>query len=374
MHDKKEICNEWRIVVIRLIKGVDYLMYEIEHFSRQLLDEAITMRVTDLHFIPHDQYCLLMYRLNGQMEQWKKLKPKLAERLVSHFKYRSGMDIGERRKPQSSSMLHISQNSHFALRLSTLPTKTNESLAIRILPHFSSQSISSLTILQSHSKVLHEMCSLSQGLCLLSGPTGSGKTTTLYTIIEQICELGGKTIITIEDPIERVIPNVVQVEVNNKTGLSFNSVLSSCLRHDPDVILIGEIRDEVTAGLAIRASLTGHIVLATVHSQDCYTALLRMLDLGVSRFDLMQCCRIILSQRIINVKCPICYERCHPLCRRNRNMARAAIFEVLKGQELTESISAQISLSKGFTHELNKAWALGFIEEAEWQRFAHEIF
>ncbi|WP_227936865.1 competence type IV pilus ATPase ComGA [Alkalihalobacillus deserti] len=349
-------------------------MYDIELYSQQLINEAVQMKATDLHFIPDDSQWLLTYRVSGQMEPWKKLNPRLAERLISHFKYRSGMDIGERRKPQSSSMMHVKQDATFALRLSTLPTKSNESLAIRILPYFSSQTLSSLSILHSNAKILQDVTSMTQGLCLISGPTGSGKTTTLYTIIEQIVRQGGKTIITIEDPVERIIPYVVQVEVNVKTGLTFNSLLSACLRHDPDVILIGEIRDEVSAALAIRASLTGHVVLATVHAQDCYTALLRMIDLGVSRFDLMQCCKLILSQRIVNTKCPLCQGSCHLICRRSRQMSRAAIFEILKGEQLKNCISSQTNITKGFLYEINKAWALGYIEEEEWKRVAYEVF
>ncbi|MFC0561935.1 competence type IV pilus ATPase ComGA [Halalkalibacter alkalisediminis] len=349
-------------------------MYDIEGYSQQLINEALKMKVTDLHFIPDANHYLLTCRINGSLELWKELKPRLAERLISHFKYRCGMDIGERRKPQSSSMTHMKQADTFSLRFSTLPTKNNESLVIRILPHYSSKTLSSLSILQKNSKILYDVSSMSHGLCLISGPTGSGKTTTLYTIIEQMVRLGGRSIVAIEDPVERMIPQIVQVEVNERAGLTFNSLLTACLRHDPDVILIGEIRDEMSAALAVRASLTGHMVLATVHAQDCYTSLLRMLDLGVSRFDLMQCCKVVLSQRIISTKCPICQGECHSLCMRSRHMPRAAIYEVLQEGLLKECISSQSNLSNGFLEEINKAWALGYIEEKEWKRLAHDVF
>ncbi|ARK31437.1 competence type IV pilus ATPase ComGA [Halalkalibacter krulwichiae] len=348
-------------------------MYEIEQYSRHLLDEAINMKVTDLHFIPEEEFYLLAYRLNGRMVHWKRLNLRLAERLISHLKYRSGMDIGERRKPQSTLLMHSVQHSPYSLRLSTLPTIHSESLAVRILPYFSTQTISSLSFFNHHVNTFKKICSINQGLCLISGPTGSGKTTTLYTIVEELIRIGGKSIITIEDPIERVIPHAVQVEVNNKAGLSFDSVLSACLRHDPDVILIGEIRDEETAALAIRASLTGHVVLATLHAQDGYTALLRMMDLGVSRFDLLECCKVVFSQRVINVRCPLCREGCHPFCQARRKMSRSAIFEIVNGEQLKEMIEKRKYKGKGFLSEINKAWALGFIEDTEWQRYANEF-
>ncbi|WP_162534630.1 ATPase, T2SS/T4P/T4SS family, partial [Escherichia coli] len=138
-------------------------MYDIEHLSSEIINEAIGMKVTDLHFIPQEDHCLITYRLHGHIKQWKTIKPRLADRLISHFKYRSDMDIGERRKPKSSSMVHKVQDSAYALRLSTLPTNNNESLAIRILPCFSTQTLSSLAVLQDHTKILYEITALSQG-------------------------------------------------------------------------------------------------------------------------------------------------------------------------------------------------------------------
>jgi competence protein ComGA len=351
------------------------MLYEIEQYSRQLLDEAVSMKVTDLHFIPEKDSYLLFYRSSGRMEHWRKLPLKMAERLISHFKYRSGMDIGERRKPQSASMVHEKHAFVYSLRLSTLPTRDKESLVIRLLPNFSTQSISSLSIIPNKSKILHAICSLTHGLCLLSGPTGSGKTTTLYTIVEQIIKKGGRSVISIEDPIERYIPNSIQVEVNPKTGMTFDAILKASLRHDPDVILIGEIRDEETAALAIRASLTGHFVLATVHADSCYSTLMRMIDLGVSRFDLTECCKVILSQRIINTRCPLCESSCHPICNRDRYMSRAALYEVLKGKELKQSIlNKQRKRDNPFASEAKKAWALGYLEEKEVLKFAINSF
>ncbi len=348
-------------------------LYNIEQYSRTMIDEFIHLKATDVHFIPTNDKCLLTYRLNGKLERWKELRLGLADRLISHFKYQSGMDIGERRKPQSSSMIHVTSSSTFSLRLSTLPTHDKESLAIRILPHLSSQVLPSLAILQHSRNTLFEASQLSRGLCLLSGPTGSGKSTTLYAIVEQIINEGGRSIITIEDPVERPIPSIIQVEVNTKAGMTFDAVLRASLRHDPDVILIGEIRDEVTASLAVRAALTGHMVLATVHASSCYAALLRLLDLGVSQLDLAECCRMVLAQRLVRTKCPICRGPCNPHCERRRHMSRAALFEILKGEALHAALESQVrEQHHEFVSEAKKAWALGYLTDEEMMRIFNE--
>lgn len=348
-------------------------LYDIEQYSRSIIDEVIQMKATDVHFVPMPNKCLMTYRLNGKLEHWKELLPSLADRLISHFKYQSGMDIGERRKPQSSSMIHLTKSSSFSLRLSTLPTKDKESLAIRILPHLSSKALPSLSVLQHSRNTLFEVSKMPRGLCLLSGPTGSGKSTTLYAIIEQIIREGGRSIITIEDPIERPIPTIIQVEVNMRAGMSFDTVLKASLRHDPDVILIGEIRDEITASLAVRAALTGHLVLATVHASSCYAALLRMLDLGVSKLDLSECCKMVLSQQLVQIKCPICQGFCDRHCERYRTRSRAALFEVLKGKALSEAfVSRKAGAEWGFKAAAKKAWALGYLSDDEMLRVINE--
>ncbi|MDT8862763.1 competence type IV pilus ATPase ComGA [Alkalihalobacillus sp. MEB130] len=345
-------------------------MYEVELYSKQMINEAIRRKMTDLHFIPQEEHFLLMYRYNGDLQMWRQMPMKLSERLISHFKYRSGMDIGERRKPQSSSMTYqVSTSTTYSLRLSTLPSKNKESLAIRILPDFSLQSFSSLSILRTQVKTLETITKLSHGLCLVSGPTGSGKTTTLYSIIEHILHKKEKAVITIEDPVERNIPKAIQVEVNSKTGMTFDSALKASLRHDPDVILLGEIRDEETAKIAVRAALTGHLVLATVHADNCFSALMRLREFGVSQLDLSQCCKMILSQRLLKTKCPYCTGSCMPVCSRVRLMSRAALYEFAIGGKLEQMLCGVRGKNDSFLQEAKKAWSLGYIEEEEVLRF-----
>lgn len=345
------------------------LLQEIERFSLSLIDEAISSKATDIHFLSENKQCLIFYRLHGRFEKWKELKPVIGERLISHLKYRSGMDIGEKRKPQSSAMQHRKQSSIYSLRLSTLPNRDKESLVIRILPHTTPYSITSLSILPKMKSVLDDVCSFTNGLCLFSGPTGSGKSTTMYALIEQITQRESKSVITIEDPVERPLTHVVQAEINLKAGLTYETVLRASLRHDPDVILIGEIRDEITASLAIRASLTGHLVLATVHANTCYSAIMRMMNLGVDPKDLAECCRLVSTQQLVTTYCWFCDGECSILCKKYRQKARGALFSVLRGQQLATAIEKQEGDKNEMTKQAKKAWALGFLSERELWRF-----
>ncbi len=334
------------------------------------MNEMIYLGATDVHFIPLKDHYRILYRLDGKLLKWKELRMNVAIRLLSHFKYRSGMNIGEKRKPQSSAMLHHTNTSTYSLRLSTLPTHEKESLAIRLLPHSAPRSLQSIPLLSQTQQILMNISKLEEGLCLFSGPTGSGKSTTMYAIVEQLLTNREKTVITIEDPIERPLPAVVQVEVNPKAGMTFGEILRASLRHDPDVLLIGEIRDEQTATLAIRAGLTGHLVLATIHAGTSRAALLRMLDLGVSRTDLSACLRFVLSQKLLRKMCSFCRGECMPFCR--RRSGRAALFDVLTGNELYEAIYTPNSNESSFVHAVKKAWALGYVTDEEIKRIAYE--
>lgn len=346
-------------------------MYEIEEYSRSLLDELIRLHVSDIHFIPLGDRYQLTIRVGGERVTWKHIRTSLALRLISHFKYRSGMNIGEKRKPQSAAFIYPHSSQDYSLRLSTLPANGHESLAIRLLPHTSSHSLHSIPLLDHARRQLLQLSQLHQGLCLFSGPTGSGKTTTLYAVVEQFLREKKKMVVTIEDPIERTIPSIVQVEVNEKAGLTFANVLKASLRHDPDVILIGEIRDEETAALAIRAALTGHVILATIHGSSTVSALLRLIHFGISRSDLAASVRYVISQRLVRLKCHICKEKCSFYCPYYHE--RRALFDILTGEELIETIFTDNNkVEQRFLNVAKKAWILGYVENEELMRVAYE--
>ena len=345
-------------------------MLDIERYSQSLIDEMIRREGSGVHFIPLADCYGLTYQCGGERFVWKKISTPVAIRLISHFKYRSGMNIGERRRPQSASMRYDHASRTYSLRLSTLPANGRESLAIRLLPHTTFQTVDTIPLLSSTKSVLCKISQLEQGLCLISGPTGSGKTTTLYAIVEQLIAEQKKMVITIEDPIERPIASTVQVEVNEKAGLTFANILRASLRHDPDAMLIGEIRDEETAMLAIRAALTGHLILATVHASNSVSAVLRMLHFGISKSDLASCLRYVLSQRLVRLRCAFCKDR-SPYC--HYCFKRGALFDVLAGEALYEAIfSPPQKIERRFYRQALKAWMLGYVGNDELKRVAYE--
>lgn len=334
-------------------------MYEIETKSKEIITDAIRAGATDVHFIPVPDGCFIQYRIRGETNYQQKLNSHIAERLVSHFKYQSGMDIGERRKPQSTSMKVNIENTMYDLRISTLPTRMMESLAIRILPQEHFITLSQLPLFPNCQRKLEAIAQINQGLCLITGPTGSGKTTTLYALLEQILLKRNRTIITIEDPIERQITQTIQMEVNQKAGLTFDSGLRAALRHDPDVILVGEIRDKETALLAVRAALTGHLVIASLHSSNCYQAVLRMIDYGVSKLNLYEACQTIFSQRLVVKSCIHCHTSS---CSNDLQHKRTALYEWLDKKQLRKVIMmGENPTYSTLKCQAKKAWSLGYI-------------
>lgn len=342
-------------VYISLLKEGEEL-YEIDVESSRLIEDAIGQQVTDIHFIPQKDTCSIQYRIHGQMTEQRRMTHHVAERLISHFKYMSGMDIGERRKPQSMAMTVQSKQGPYSLRLSTLPTSLIESLAIRLLPQKKRQSLNDLPLISSQCKHLQKLTHLEHGLVLICGPTSSGKTTTLYALAEEILKSNSKTMITIEDPVERPIENAVQIEINERAGITFESGLRAILRHDPDVIIVGEIRDKVTAALAVRAALTGHLVLASLHTTDAFQALLRFREYGLSETDVAEVTQMIIGQRLITTQSEQYF----------------ALYEFLDQSSIQQAVpSSKRPDYIPFSQHIKKAWALGYIDESvvrKWTR------
>ncbi|WP_157800872.1 competence type IV pilus ATPase ComGA [Bacillus solitudinis] len=343
------------------------MLYEIESKSKRIIADALECGATDIHFIPITNGYYVQYRVMGVTGHQRKLDLQIAERLVSHFKYQSGMDIGERRKPQSNSMKIECNNSTYDLRISTLPTRYMESMAIRILPQHQFKALVDLPLYQKSFYQLLNITYYRQGLCLITGPTGSGKTTTLYALLEQIRQEKRRSIITIEDPIERPIDEVIQMEVNLKAGVTFANGLRAALRHDPDVMMVGEIRDSETAELAVRASLTGHLVFATLHSSNCYQAVLRMVEYGISKLDLIEACRVIISQRLIVKTCPTCNVRAN--CVDTRYHERSALYELLNQDSVERVVQGERPNYRSLIQEASLAWALGYMSTSSIEGF-----
>jgi type II secretory ATPase GspE/PulE/Tfp pilus assembly ATPase PilB-like protein len=274
--------------------------------QKELLEEALRLGASDIHIEPLEKAVQVRYRVDGCLRKGPLFPRPVLESLVSRYKISCNLDISEKRVPQDGSFRVQVHGKAVDLRTSFIPTQWGEKLVVRLLdPQQNFLGLEQLGIPPGQLERLGTMIERPQGLILVVGPTGSGKTTTLYSILQTI-HREGINIITVEDPIEYSLAGVNQVQVNEKVGLTFANSLRSILRQDPDVILVGEIRDEETAQIALRAAFTGHLVLSTLHTNDAVSTLTRLQNLGLEPYVLSSSLLGILSQRLIRRNCPVC--------------------------------------------------------------------
>ncbi len=272
----------------------------------QLLSDAVREGASDVHFEPDDVGVRVRFRVDGVLREVASLPKGSQAGLVSRIKIMAEMDISERRRPQDGRMAFNTPAGTVDLRVATIPTAAGEGVVIRIL--YRGIVVSSLDALGMSTRdraALDRMLAKPYGAVLLAGPTGSGKTTTLYTALAHINSIQRK-FVTIEDPIEYTIPGITQIAVNPKAGLTFASGLRSVLRFDPDVIMVGEIRDAETASIGVRAALTGHYVLSSIHTNDAPAALARLTEMGVEPYITSSALLGVVAQRLVRVLCPSC--------------------------------------------------------------------
>lgn len=319
-----------------------------EDLMEQLISSAIEYDATDVHINPTELATLISFRLDGVMQLSYTLPASAHSRLISVVKVAAGMDIAESHRPHDGHLVFCYLEERYDLRISTIPAVTGENMVIRILSgSHEFLSLKDLGLAADQIDAIEQMSRSPHGIVLVSGPTGSGKTTTLYAVMRTINAME-KNILTVEDPVEYTMPLVQQVSVNEKAGITFASSIRSFLRQDPDVLLVGEIRDEETADLAMRAALTGHLVFSTVHTNDAVGAIVRLRDLGVQDYIIASTIRGVVSQRLLRRLCPHCkipatraepwngiqpeqifeHMGC-PLCRQTGYIGRTAIAEVL---------------------------------------------
>ncbi len=282
----------------------------IIRFVNQIIAEAIRMDATDIHIEPFENGLRLRYRIDGILQNIPVppgVRP-LRRAIVSCVKIMAEMNIAERRKPHDGRIKVRSGVDEFDLRVSILPTGFGETVNMRILNRKSMFiDLEHLGLSPRADAPVEYLSSLPHGVVLLTGPTGSGKTTTLYAILSRINTTDVK-IITVEDPIEYQMDGINQIQVHAQIGLTFANVLRSILRHDPDIILIGEIRDTETADIAVRASLTGHLVFSTLHTNDAPSAITRLIDMGVEPYLVSSCLEGVIAQRLVRRVCRACRE------------------------------------------------------------------
>ena len=274
----------------------------------RIIAEGIQSRASDIHLEPEESGVAVRYRIDGVLRQVMVLPKPAGVPLVSRIKIMAQLDIADRLRPQDGRARVAVSGNRVDLRISTLPASQGEKFVIRILDQRSTiLSLDALGLLPDELTGIHELLQAREGIVLVTGPTGSGKTTTLYSMLRTV-QARGVNIVTVEDPVEYRLQGIVQVQVNEKAGLTFPAALRSILRQDPDVILVGEIRDKETANIAIQASLTGHLVLSTLHTNDAASSVTRLIDIGIESYKIAAALKGVVAQRLMRRLCSHCRE------------------------------------------------------------------
>lgn len=318
---------------------------------KNVINKAIDSETTDVHFIPSEQEVYIKFRIQDNLILQDTIQLELYRKLLTYMKYQAGLDVSNHNTAQSGRYIY-KMKQLFYLRISTLPLSLgNESCVIRIIPQYFQK--------QSHGsgiKSLYRLMNKKQGLILFSGPTGSGKSTLMYHMVMYAKEQLDLNIITVEDPVEQLIKGVTQVSINEKAGINYETSFKAILRCDPDVILIGEIRDASIAKYVIQASLSGHLVLSTIHANDCKGALLRLREMNISVQEICQSIKSIINQRLVTTS------------QHNRKL----IYEQLNQQDINYFFDNNHSLPKDFnnlSYYLNRMSRAGVICEGTVDRY-----
>ncbi|WP_028048425.1 GspE/PulE family protein [Cellulomonas sp. URHD0024] len=280
----------------------------IVRFVNLLVTQAITDRASDIHIEPSEHDLRVRYRIDGVLHETQRAPRQIQSGVISRVKIMSDIDIAERRKPQDGRMSVVHNGRKIDLRVATLPTVWGEKIVMRILDNSTaSLDLRDLSFLESNYQVYREAYTKPYGMILVTGPTGSGKSTTLYATLNAVSK-PEINVITVEDPVEYRLAGINQVQVNPKAGLTFAGALRSILRSDPDVVLLGEIRDHETAQIAIEAALTGHLVLSTLHTNDAPSAITRLTEMGIEPFLVGSALDCVVAQRLARRLCSKCKE------------------------------------------------------------------
>lgn len=277
-----------------------------------ILFQALKMRASDIHIQPLEDGVQIRYRIDGILYDMETCPKRVQEAIISRIKVMGKMDIAERRLPQDGRSTIRLGGSEVDLRISSVPTNHGERLVLRILDKSARlYELEDIGLNEKNLEILHRYIYYPNGIIFVTGPTGSGKTTTLYGVLNRI-NSAEKNIITIEDPIEYHLDTISQIQVASKKGLTFAAGLRSLLRQDPDVMMVGEVRDTETARIAIQAALTGHLVFSTLHTNDASGAVTRMLDIGIEPYLVSSSIVLVIAQRLVRLICPQCKEEMKP--------------------------------------------------------------
>ena len=317
-----------------MLKEFDYEKTPVVEIVNEILVDASKRGASDIHFDPHDDFLKVRIRIDGELMYYTNVPKEIAKNMITRIKIISGMNITESRLPQDGAIKVTLEDIPLDLRVSALPTNKGEKIVIRILDY--SLSLAGLESLgfnpENYKKVL-KMIESPNGIILVTGATGSGKSTTVYSILQKLNK-ENTNIISVEDPIEMDIEGINQIQTNSEIGLDFATVLRSILRQDPNIIMIGEIRDTETAKIAVRASITGHLVLSTIHTNNSLNTIERLLDMDVERYLLASALTGIISQKLARKLCPHCRKL------RPTNEYETSIIKKATGKEVHEIYTA----------------------------------
>ena len=275
---------------------------------KEMIDLAVRQRASDIHIEPMEEYIRVRYRIDGVLQKKAKYNISVLPAIIARIKIIGGMDISEKRKPQDGRITQVVDHVEYDIRVSILPTVFGEKVVMRLTAKMAlTREKSQLGLKPYELKQFDYILSNPHGILLVTGPTGSGKSTTLYTALSEL-NTSDVNIITVEDPVEANIDGINQVQVNPKAELTFASALRSILRQDPDIIMIGEIRDQETAAIAVQASITGHLVVSTLHTTSAASSITRLEDMGIESYLIADSVIGVIAQRLVRRLCPVCKE------------------------------------------------------------------
>ncbi len=284
----------------------DFYKGDVEGFFQRIVSEAKKLRSSDIHIETYEEKCRVRLRVDGLLLQRYRLDKLFYPKLINKIKIEANLDIAEKRLPQDGRIIFEVDNNKFDIRVSTIPTLFGEKIVLRLLNNDAANiELPTLGFSNFDLDNFLECLKLPHGLILISGPTGSGKTTTLYATLK-ILNNHTKNILTIEDPIEYTLEGINQVQLKENIGLNFSAALRTFLRQDPDIIMLGEIRDNETAQMGVRAALTGHLVLSTIHTNSAWGIISRLIDMGVEPYLLASTLNAVIAQRLVRLLCPKC--------------------------------------------------------------------
>ena len=293
-----------------------------------IISDAVHQRASDIHFRPSEKYFDLLFRIDGTLINIRQFKIGLMPAVVSRIKILSRLNIAEHRLPQDGRIKIKDEGNNIDLRISIIPMQFGESIVIRVLnKNEGLRSIDKIGFAARDLELFHELIKRSYGIILVTGPTGSGKSTTLYAALQEVSR-ENLNVITVEDPIEYELTNARQIQLEQHINFGFPQALRHILRHDPDIIMIGEMRDIETCKIAIESALTGHLVLSTLHTNDAPSALVRLMEIGIAPYMIQSAVIGVLAQRLVRCNCPECMteETVTPLLRNNLGLKADEVF------------------------------------------------